>query len=388
MRIYVYFKVDRGGFYETAYAQWRRAGGEFNAHLLRTQHTLYSWKRAFEQCGAKVAVDLRSSFLVPQHVRAHLPLPLAKIVRALLWGTKLDVWLLQRSILHRIEQFKPDVVLILLGSSIWQSTLATLKQRGYFLALHCGLPAETMQERDRRNLPYFDLIFQPANLADGLRAAGAVGRIEYVPLGVDPEIHRPLNLSDNDRQQYGSDVCFIGGVSKRFHSARRAMLEYLVEQCPELEVKLWGGYRWHVADSPLLRVWRGQIWGEEQVKALNATKIGLNFHVDHQPGELDRGLNLRAFELAACRVFQLLQRVPGVEEFFEEDKEIVCFDTKEEMVDKVRYYLKHEEARQRIAQAAYERVLRSHTWQHRVQHMLSVIREMRLGVTSQAHLGA
>lgn len=177
-------------------------------------------------------------------------------------------------------------------------------------------------------------------------------------------------------------------MSKRFHSARRAMLEYLVEQCPELEVKLWGGYRWHVADSPLLRVWRGQIWGEEQVKALNATKIGLNFHVDHQPGELDRGLNLRALELAACRVFQLLQRVPGVGEFFEEDKEIVCFDTKEEMVDKVRYYLKHEEARQRIAQAAYERVLRSHTWQHRVQHMLSVIREMRLGVTSQAHLGA
>lgn len=375
MKIYIYFKVDRGGFYETAYAQWRRREGDFNALLLRTQHTLYSWKREFERCGAEVVVDMRSSFLLPQRLRAYLPLPVAKAVRAVLWGSRLDVWFLQKSILHRVEQFKPDVVFIPLGSGVWSSTLAALRERGYFLVQWCGLPAETMQRRDKRNLPYFDLIFQPANLERGLREAGAAGRIEYVPIGIDPEIHRPVCLSEQEQRQFSSDVCFIGGVSKRFHSARRAMLEYLVEQCPELEIKLWGGYREHVVGSPLMKVWQGQVWGEDQVKALNATKIGLNFHVDHQSGELDRGLNLRAFELAACRVFQLLQRVPSVSEFFEEDKEVVCFDTKEEMVDKIRYYLKNEEARQRIAQAAYERALREHTWQCRVRQMVNVIQQ-------------
>jgi len=95
----------------------------------------------------------------------------------------------------------------------------------------------------------------------------------------------------------------------------------------------------------------------------------LNFHVDHQQGELNRGLNLRAFELASCGVFQLLQRVPSVGEFFEEDKEIVCFDTQEDMLNKIRFYLTHEADRQRIAHAARERVLRDHTWTHRVQHM-------------------
>jgi spore maturation protein CgeB len=102
----------------------------------------------------------------------------------------------------------------------------------------------------------------------------------------------------------------------------------------------------------------------------------LNFHVDHQPGELDRGLNLRAFELAACGVFQLLQRVPSVEEFFIVGKEIVCFDTKEEMLDKIRFYLAHDEERRRTAAAARERVLRDHTWANRVRQMVRLMSEM------------
>ncbi len=374
MRIYLYYKVDRG-YYESAYATWRGQGGDFNAHLLRTQHTLYSWKREFEKLGCHVVVDMRSSALLPQHLRARLPLPLAQAVRAALWGTRLDVWLLQRSILRRIDRFRPDVVFVPLGSSIWASTLRALKQRGQLLVQWCGLPAGTMLARDRINLPYFDLIFQPANLEAGLRAAGATGRIAYVPIGIDPEIHRPVPLTEAERARYGSDVCFIGGLSSRFHQARRQMIEYAITQ--GVNIKVWGGYREHFIGSPILEVWQGQIWGEEQVKALCAAKIGLNFHVDHQAGELERGLNLRAFELAACGVFQLLQRVPGVNEFFEEGKEIVCFETREEMLDKIRYYLGHDDERQRIADAARQRVLRDHTWQQRVRVMAQLMKEAR-----------
>jgi spore maturation protein CgeB len=366
MKIYLYFKVDRG-YYESAHASWRRQGGDFESHLLRAQHTFYSWVKEFRRLGHEVSVDLRSSFLLPQHRRAHLPMPLASALRALLWGTRLDVWLLQKSLIRRIMDWQPDVAFFPLGSSVWRSTLAQLKQKGVKLVQWCGLPASTMLERDRINLPYFDLIFQPANLADGLRAAGATGRIEYIPIGIDPEVHHPVPLTAEEQQRYGADVCFIGGLSGRFHAARRAMVEYAIEN--GVNIKVWGGYREHFVGSPILRVWQGQIWGEEQVKALCAAKIGLNFHVDHHAGELDRGLNLRAFELAACGVFQLLQRVPSVGEFFEEGKEIVCFETKEEMLDKIRYYLAHESERRQIAEAARKRVLREHTWAHRIVHM-------------------
>ncbi len=376
MKIYLYHKVDRG-FYESAYAVWRKQGGQFADHLLRAQSTLYSWKREFERQGCQVFMDLRSSFLLPQTARCYLPLPLAKLMRGVLWVSKVDPWLLQQDIIREITILKPDIAFFSLGSSIWQSTLQTLKQRGMRLVQLCDLPATTMMSRDRVNLPYFNLIFQPANLTAGLRAAGAVGQIEYVPLAIDPEVHHPIELTPAEYQQYQADVCFIGGLSSRFHHARRQMVEYAIEN--SVQMKVWGGYREHFTDSPILKCWQGQIWGEEQVKALCAAKIGLNFHVDHQPGELDRGLNIRAFELPACRVFQLLQRVPGVEEFFKEGQEIICFDTKEEMLDKIQYYLAHPGEREAIVAAAYTRVMRDHIWAQRVQQMIKFMNELKDG---------
>ncbi len=373
MRIYLYYKVDRS-YYEAAYAAWRKTGGNFSDHLLRAQHTLYSWKREFERLGGETIFDLRSSYLLPQTKRRYLPLPVGALARAALWSTRLDPWLLQRDILRRIAQFEAEVAFFPLGSGVWESTLRELKRRGVPLVQWCGLPATTMLERDRVNLKYFDLIFQPANLTAGLRAAGAGGRIEYVPIGIDPTVHRPVQLTPDEHARYQSDVCFIGGLSNRFHRARRAMIEYAIEQ--GVAMKIWGGYREHFIGSPILKCWQGAVWGDEQVKALCATKIGLNFHVDHQPGELDRGLNVRAFELPACGVFQLLQRVPSVGEFFDEGKEIICFDSKEEMLDQIRFYLAHDDARRRIADAGRARVLREHTWRNRVARLYKCLSDL------------
>lgn len=367
MRIYLYWKVDRG-YYESAHAAWRKEGGKFADHLLRAQATWYSWKQEFVRSGHQIEFDLRSSFLMPQTIRCYLPMPVSSLLRGGLWVTKFDPWLLQKDILRRIEKFKPDVVFFPLGSGVWESTLATLKQRGVKLAQWCGLPAKTMLSRDRAVLKYFDLIFQPANLADGLREAGAIGEIVYIPIGINPEIQRPVQPTAEEYQRYQSDICFMGGLSSHYHSARRQMIEYAIEQ--GVKIKIWGGRREHFIGSPILAHWHGEIWGEEQVKALCSSKIGLNFHVDHEPGELDQGLNVRAFELPACGVFQLLQRVPGVGEFFEEDKEIVCFDSKEEMVDKIHYYLSHDKQRRCIAEAGRQRVLSDHSWANRLERMI------------------
>ncbi len=370
MKIYLYHKVDRG-YYESARASWKQHGGQFDDYLLRTQQTLFSWVREFRKLGHDVRVDLRSSLVLPQHLRRHLPDAISSLLRGGLWVSKVDPWLLQKNIINRIEQFEPDVVFVPLGSAIWEFTLQTLKARGFKLVQWCGLPAETMLERDRINLKYFDLIFTPANLHAGLREAGAIGRIEYVPIGIDPDVHHPVQLSDADSAKYSSEACFIGGLSSRFHQSRREMVEYAIEH--GVRMKVWGGYREHFIGSPILNCWQGQIWGDEQVKALCASQIGLNFHVDHKAGELDRGLNVRAFELAACGVFQLLQRVPSVHEFFEEEREIVCFDTKEEMLAKIKYFLSHEDERTHIAAAARARVLRDHTWDRRVAHMAQLL---------------
>ena len=53
--------------------------------------------------------------------------------------------------------------------------------------------------------------------------------------------------------------------------------------------------------------------------------------------------------------FVIAERCPNYP-YLEEDKHIVYFDTKEEMVDKIRYYLEHQDEAKRIANNAFEHV--------------------------------
>ncbi|MNP85550.1 Spore protein YkvP [compost metagenome] len=59
--------------------------------------------------------------------------------------------------------------------------------------------------------------------------------------------------------------------------------------------------------------------------------------------------------------------------FYKPDEEIVTFASPQEMMDKIRYYLTHEEERRAIALRAFERTLKDHTYAKRIHQMLTVI---------------
>jgi spore maturation protein CgeB len=90
-------------------------------------------------------------------------------------------------------------------------------------------------------------------------------------------------------------------------------------------------------------------------KALQANKIALGLL--HRA---NRDLHTsRSFEIPACGGFMLAERTAEHQEYFAEDREAVYFDTFDELMDKIRYYLRHDAARTRIAADGYRRCLHS-----------------------------
>ena len=71
--------------------------------------------------------------------------------------------------------------------------------------------------------------------------------------------------------------------------------------------------------------------------------------------------------------FYLLEYFEEIEQFFALDKEIVCFSDEDELVEKVRYYLAHDPAREKIRVAGRERALADHTWQKRFQQLFTTL---------------
>ena len=53
--------------------------------------------------------------------------------------------------------------------------------------------------------------------------------------------------------------------------------------------------------------------------------------------------------------------------YFEIGNEVVVFSDAADLLDKIRYYLAHEDERRRIATLGHARCLREHTWDHRLQ---------------------
>jgi spore maturation protein CgeB len=83
----------------------------------------------------------------------------------------------------------------------------------------------------------------------------------------------------------------------------------------------------------------------------------------------------RNFEVPGCGGFFLTDYVKGLEEFYQPDGDIVCYRSTDELIEKIHYYLSHEEERNRIASNGYKVTMERHTYVHRFNHLF---REMGL----------
>ncbi len=107
-------------------------------------------------------------------------------------------------------------------------------------------------------------------------------------------------------------------------------------------------------------------------------KIDLNPFdgLESAAGAQRRQIKGRTFEVPACGGFLLTGRADNLEDYYIDGKEIAIFKDKNELVEKCRYYLSHEQERKAIAQAGYERTLRDHTYEQRFREIFKTMELM------------
>jgi spore maturation protein CgeB len=218
--------------------------------------------------------------------------------------------------------------------------------------------------------PLFDhyFVIQKGEFLGQLRSAGCPDP-QYLPLAADPVVHQPLQLTEQEIAEFGSDVSHVGAG---YHNRRNAFLSLL-----DFNFKLWGNDWENPGSLAMVLQRRGErISTEDSVRVFNASKININLHSStyHEAvNPFGDFLNPRTFEIASCGAFQLVDERAYLRECFIPDQEIVSFRNLQEMRDKVAYYLAHPQERREIALAARRRVLREHTYQRRALEMLGLI---------------
>ncbi len=81
------------------------------------------------------------------------------------------------------------------------------------------------------------------------------------------------------------------------------------------------------------------------------------------------GIPLRAIDIIGAGGFLLCNPQPELMEYFQPDRDIACYSSMADAVEKVRFYLSHEDIRLRLAQNAYA-VAREHfAYPQRIAYM-------------------
>jgi spore maturation protein CgeB len=109
----------------------------------------------------------------------------------------------------------------------------------------------------------------------------------------------------------------------------------------------------------------------EYVGLINKTKVNINVSTDIINGKEIVQVKGRDFEVPMCGGFLLTQRSNELGEFYKQGIEVGVYEDNDDAVSKVKYYLKHETERKRIAEAGYKRAQRDHTSDKRWKYILS-----------------
>lgn len=188
--------------------------------------------------------------------------------------------------------------------------------------------------------------------------------VYYLPECFSPEYHKPVEYNKVDEEKYECDVSLIGNL----HPYRVELLKLLDKN---INIKVFGSSNpWWLNINKIQKYYTGEyLTYLEKSKAIRYTKISLNtVHI----GEIN-GVNVRTFELAGSGGFQIIQWKKDLEDLFEIDKEIVTFNSLNELKEKIEYYINNDHKREQIAKAGLERAIKDHTYNKRLHQLISIV---------------
>ena len=172
----------------------------------------------------------------------------------------------------------------------------------------------------------------------------------WLPHAVEPQAYPRFEII----KKY--DVCFIGHYqdTKNYNGFTRVdMLDRAFKEFPNF----YFGTRNGDGETNMF---------EDASRKFSMSKIILNVSITDD-------INMRVFEAMASGSMLLTNYVPTLGEIFEDGKHLVMYKTLDELAEKGKYYLKHEEEREKIAKAGMEEVLKNHKYSNRIDNILEVV---------------
>ena len=276
-----------------------------------------------------------------------------------------------------IDQYKPDMIFAY-DNMLNLEEAAMIKKKGIALASNtcgvhsylCGGMTQKESLETMRNYTWYLVPHRPH--IERLRNEG-VNAIEF-PLWYDSNWFRPLGLKNKKW-----DIFFIGDVKHYLNKNRTKLLEMLGKKFSVIvasthDPQIKGiQYIGATANPYQLNRW------------LNAARIVIGSDKLADPAPLNAAddqyifyddtyfIRQRTYLMLGAGSCYVVERHAEIERQFVDEKEIVLWGSEEELVQKIGYYLVHDNDQKRVGLSAHKRALAEHSTNVRVKQLLTIM---------------
>jgi spore maturation protein CgeB len=281
------------------------------------------------------------------------------------FGYRADNWKKEIAI-AQIKAFKPDIFYMASMFEYYGPFLELIRPYCQKLTgwISCPIPSGL-------NLSQLTLIFSSLpSYVENFRKMGI--NSELVSAGFDPEILSVLPKEQTNK----IPLSFVGSLSmlhlKRLHRIKKVL--------EKRDMQIWGNgienldklMRPRFVPKTLFKTkaqksYRGEAWGLQMYRVLQQSKITFNAHIDIAG---DYGVNMRMYEATGVGTLLLTDGTNSKYKSFEDGKEVVYYHSVEDAIEKIDYYLTHEEERKQIANAGQNKTLKQYSYHTITQEMI------------------
>ncbi len=325
-------------------------------------------------------------------------------------GTKSSGWNL---IVEQLKELKPDVIFLQDSISLGGAHLAELKKEVPSIRKIIGWCCSPYNAETLSNFRYFDFAFGCSPLfVNNLTDAGV--KTYQFNHAFEARLLDKLPAITPD-----TDIMFLGSfiAAADFHDERIKLIDSLLRTTLDIKVyasltrlpwytlmlRKFGYYisslliksglkdvvssvealrksaQLHAAprntvypDSFYKKIINKQYFGLEMLKLLSRGRTGLN---NHGGVAGDFAANSRMYEVTGLGRCLLTDNKKNIGELFVPDEEIVVYSSVEECVEKATWLSRNPDRAKEIGRKAQQRILKEHTFAHRVHYLDTIIRK-------------
>jgi len=286
-----------------------------------------------------------------------------------------NVALYNKKILKTVEQLDTSIFLTVKGNYIKDKTLSLLASRGVKTINYYPDFRFSYDSIDSSTFANYALFVTTKSFqVEALENMLGKAKVNFLHHGYCPDVHLPpaQNLLS---PKHVPDVLYIGTYTPH----KEKLFSALIEKCPEISFRIYGVDWDKSRSSDLLKgcIVNRPVYGLNYAQLVNASKINLAVHmgVADETGWQDL-VSTRSFELPACRGFMLHADNAEIRQLYDVGQEIDVFTTVDDLAEKIRFYLAHDEIRTQMVEKAYRRCVPAYSYDQRAIEIAALIERL------------